>query len=934
MKHLVFCLFLLTASSASAQKILLLPDDDAAGSTALATALTGAGLTVTKAGVPSYQYNGGNPATAGFDVIVILAGTPTAANTDMPVAGQTAIANFVAAGGGLVNTEWAALHVANGQWATLKPLVLLSRTSGTTGTLDYTVAQGFAMHPLWAGLPAMFTFPSATNVGAMIPGPGVVRVASSMAAGDGVVARDLLNSGRIVEVSTAGNFVPNTWTDANLQKLMVNACTWASLSRMNFPPVAKPGGPYNVPEGGTVQLSGMCPDPDMDAQLLQWDFSHNGAYMVADATGPMPTFSAANLAGPKTVTIALKCTDSGGLSNVATATVNVSDVPPTFTSMPPLNATEGTTYNYQATLTDPGFGQTITCTLAKGPMGMSVSGNTCKVVWLPTYNQALAGTAAVDVLATDSGGASTHQTWTITVAFLDTCNNGLPDTWQITYFGMLCADPAGDPDMDGRPNLKEFQDGTDPTQYDGPSAPMLSLPMDGDRVSAMPTLVVLNAIEPHGEPLTYEFWTFPTAQLGNSVDIEIGVMPGMMSTSATVQNPLLEDHHYWWRARARDPYTYGPWSMTGTFFVDAIHEPPGAPGISMPADQAHIATEMPTLVVTDAKNPDERVLTYTFELYGDANMMMPVESKPMIAETPGTTSYAVMTKLTDYMRYYWRVKATDDQGLDGAWSPLVSFLITPGTPPPTDPTMLTPADGSIVPTHTPMVQVGGSVDPQQEPLTYQCDLDVKETFDTPQKQSVTGLVPDNMDVATWSPMTLTEDQRYCVRCRARSNAGTSGWKQSCFTINAQNNAPSVPVLTNPSDGGMAAGGVVRFTWVDSIDPEGDNLRYEIELASDAKFAKRVGEATGESGRTGVAIEGVMAGSYYWHARAVDASGAASAWSKANMFTVADLQTPSLKPPPAAGGCACAVGAKRPGAGGAILALLFMLVLSRRWRTKR
>src|SRR5207237_7460620 len=139
-------------------------------------------------------------------------------------------------------------------------------------------------------------------VGAMIPGPGVVRVAVSALAGDGVVARDLLNNGRVVQISSAGNFVPNTWTDPHLQLLVANACSWASKSRTNSPPVAMAGGPYAVPEGGSVALAGACSDPDMDALTLAWDFSHNGLFVATDATGAQPTFSAAALAGPQTVT--------------------------------------------------------------------------------------------------------------------------------------------------------------------------------------------------------------------------------------------------------------------------------------------------------------------------------------------------------------------------------------------------------------------------------------------------------------------------------------------------------------------------------------------------------------------------------------------------------------------------------------------------------
>jgi len=49
-------------------------------------------------------------------------------------------------------------------------------------------------------------------------------------------------------------------------------------------------------------------------------------------------------------------------------------------------------------------------------------------------------------------------------AIVDTDGNGLPDWWELQYFGHLTGtDPAGDPDQDGEDNLAEFLAGTDPT---------------------------------------------------------------------------------------------------------------------------------------------------------------------------------------------------------------------------------------------------------------------------------------------------------------------------------------------------------------------------------------------------------------------------------------------------------------------------------------
>jgi len=49
---------------------------------------------------------------------------------------------------------------------------------------------------------------------------------------------------------------------------------------------------------------------------------------------------------------------------------------------------------------------------------------------------------------------------------LDSNNNGLPDYWEVEYFGNKGQDPEGDPDSDGLRNIDEYYRGTNPKKKD------------------------------------------------------------------------------------------------------------------------------------------------------------------------------------------------------------------------------------------------------------------------------------------------------------------------------------------------------------------------------------------------------------------------------------------------------------------------------------
>jgi PKD domain-containing protein len=119
---------------------------------------------------------------------------------------------------------------------------------------------------------------------------------------------------------------------------------------LNDPPSADAGGPYSVAEGSSITLSASGTDPEGDPLTYAWDLDGNGTF---ETPGQSVTFSAPD--GPATPTVKVRVTDDGGLADVAQATVQVTNVPPTITSLTasPTNTLAGENVTFTGTATDP-----------------------------------------------------------------------------------------------------------------------------------------------------------------------------------------------------------------------------------------------------------------------------------------------------------------------------------------------------------------------------------------------------------------------------------------------------------------------------------------------------------------------------------------------------------------------------------------------------
>ena len=124
------------------------------------------------------------------------------------------------------------------------------------------------------------------------------------------------------ESDTLPLYQPNAFRTSDHDPVIIGL----ALARPNDPPTVDGGGPYEVFEGATVEVSATGSDPNAgDTLTYAWDLDNSGTFETAGATA---TFSAAVLGGPSTYTVGVRVTDNGGVSATDTATIEIVNLAP------------------------------------------------------------------------------------------------------------------------------------------------------------------------------------------------------------------------------------------------------------------------------------------------------------------------------------------------------------------------------------------------------------------------------------------------------------------------------------------------------------------------------------------------------------------------------------------------------------------------------
>ncbi len=211
--------------------VLLIWDIQGAQTDSLKKSLEESGIKVILSHTSESTYDGTNPSLQGVDVVVHLNGATY--QSEMPLAGQQALLDFVREGGGYIHHEWNAYQLSVGQMQAMRDLILFDRKSGYSGQMTITRVKEQQSHPVVWEVPPTFQITGGANIGQVhaFEQNQAVVLATDDRDSDAIAVREF-GLGRIVGFHHAGNWnwlAPGdkTLDSRHARRLFVDAVLWA-----------------------------------------------------------------------------------------------------------------------------------------------------------------------------------------------------------------------------------------------------------------------------------------------------------------------------------------------------------------------------------------------------------------------------------------------------------------------------------------------------------------------------------------------------------------------------------------------------------------------------------------------------------------------------------------------------------------------------------
>ncbi|MCU7905840.1 MAG: PASTA domain-containing protein [Candidatus Thiodiazotropha sp. (ex Epidulcina cf. delphinae)] len=313
---------------------------------------------------------------------------------------------------------------------------------------------------------------------------------------------------------------------------------------------------------------------------------------------------------------------------------------------------------------------------------------------------------------------------------------------------------------------------------------------------------------------------------------------------------------------------------------------PQVPVIQAPLYGAEVDQLQPALNVVNVTHPAGVTMTYSFEVYADAEMTRLVAGADTVPEGTATTAWTLPSALNDNTGYTWRVRAFDGS-IYSLWSN-GRFFVNTANDPPGAPAVSSPADGAEVDRVNPLLTVANAQDADRDALTYRFEIAEFADLSSPLAVAA-GIAPGIGGATGWvvDPPLLENSYYYWQATAVDEHGSETAGAVSGFFVNTYNDAPGAPLISAPADDETITADAVVLTVVNAQDPDGDPLSYHYELDRALSFDSADKQVSGPV-TEGIdvsrwPVSGLVEDTrYYWRVKASDGV-ADSGWAQAGFM---------------------------------------------------
>lgn len=321
---------------------------------------------------------------------------------------------------------------------------------------------------------------------------------------------------------------------------------------------------------------------------------------------------------------------------------------------------------------------------------------------------------------------------------------------------------------------------------------------------------------------------------------------------------------------------------------------PQAPVIVSPNEQTVTQDDF-SFVVNNAVYAGDKILTYFYEIYHDAEMSQLLLASSAIKETADFTRWQAISSLQENNHYFWRVRAYNSS-IYSPWSS-ATFYLNIVNEVPTQVTLNSPAISNEVDNLMPVLSVYNAIDPDGDELSYQFHLYADDGLTN--LLAVSNEILENSEgLIQWkTAVALEEGGSYYWQVTAKDNLGLSSLSEPFwFTVFSSNKAPLSPVLIYPALDSVVDTDLLDIKVQRTTDPDGDTLSYRFELDRSISFdSSDLQSATIEQVEQGDVVWSVFdlqdGFDYYWRVKAVDDNGAYSEPTTGHFSVVLVVEPP-------------------------------------------